>query len=101
MAASRFSFHDLKQKERHQPQQKAALALLLLLLLDADTSAVYQRDNSGWCPIHVAGSVAVVRARSKARCPDCGTLRGAKLGATFLHVDRRGQREARCGKVCL
>ncbi|KAL6606468.1 hypothetical protein ACP70R_042121 [Stipagrostis hirtigluma subsp. patula] len=57
------------------------------LLLDANTCSVYQPDNEGMYPIHVAalaGSIDVVKVLLK-RFPDCATLRDAK-GRTFLHV---------------
>ncbi|XP_066373077.1 uncharacterized protein [Miscanthus floridulus] len=56
------------------------------LLLDANIAMVYQADDEGSYPIHVAAwsnsSVIVILL---GRCPDCATLRDGK-GRTFLHV---------------
>ncbi|KAL6658929.1 hypothetical protein ACP70R_002969 [Stipagrostis hirtigluma subsp. patula] len=57
------------------------------LLLDANISSIYQPDNKGYYPIHVAtskGSLKVVTILLR-RCPDCATLRDTN-GRTFLHV---------------
>ncbi|XP_066374531.1 protein ACCELERATED CELL DEATH 6-like [Miscanthus floridulus] len=63
------------------------------LLLDANESTVYQADDQGWYPIHVAAafdSLGVVKVllddmESRRRRQDCATLRDGK-GRTFLHV---------------
>ncbi|KAL6861378.1 hypothetical protein ACP4OV_017078 [Aristida adscensionis] len=56
-------------------------------LLDANTSCVYQPDNEGLYPIHVAainGSRAVIKILLE-RCPDCVALQDSK-GRTFIHI---------------
>ncbi|TVU22888.1 hypothetical protein EJB05_32609, partial [Eragrostis curvula] len=56
-------------------------------LLDAKICCLYQPDNKGMYPIHIAamnGNLLLVKILLQ-RCPDCATLRDAK-GRTFLHV---------------
>ncbi|KAL6861379.1 hypothetical protein ACP4OV_017079 [Aristida adscensionis] len=72
-----------KSFQRVWPQPKSTTTLLL----DASTCSVYQPDNDGLYPIHVAamnGSRVVIETLIE-RCPDCVTLRDAK-GRTLLHV---------------
>ncbi|TVU17325.1 hypothetical protein EJB05_33350, partial [Eragrostis curvula] len=57
------------------------------LLLEANETAVYQPDNQGSYPIHVAACSGKLKAVMilVRRCPDCATLRNAR-GRTFLHI---------------
>lgn len=58
-----------------------------VLLLKVDMCPVYQPDNQGLYPIHVAAwadRVDVVELLLT-RCPDCATLRD-RQGRTFLHI---------------
>lgn len=57
------------------------------LLLEANESMVYQPDNEGSYPIHVAACNRRLKAVKilLRRCPECATLRD-KRGKTFLHV---------------
>lgn len=57
------------------------------LLLECNESAMYQSDDKGSYPIHVAAWTGTLRvvAMFLRRCPDCATLRD-RQGRTFLHV---------------
>ncbi|CAN6172409.1 unnamed protein product [Urochloa humidicola] len=57
------------------------------LLVDANVFAMYQPDNEGMYPIHVAASAGCLETVKilLERCPYCATLRDAK-GRTLLHV---------------
>ncbi|PVH64301.1 hypothetical protein PAHAL_2G231900 [Panicum hallii] len=64
-------------------------------VFDATTSVLYQRDNDGLSPIHVAATVGAASAtffpkvpaiaQFVSKCPSSAGLRDAK-GRTFLHV---------------
>uniref|UniRef100_A0A0E0AJP8 PGG domain-containing protein n=1 Tax=Oryza glumipatula TaxID=40148 RepID=A0A0E0AJP8_9ORYZ len=73
----------------------------VVLLLDANESMVYQADNQGMYPIHIAalvGSLETVKILLK-RCPDCATLRDA-TGRTFLHAAVEKKRFEVVNYVC-
>jgi ankyrin repeat protein len=57
------------------------------ILLEANTDAMYQLDNDGLSPIHIAASVGrfLTIALFLEKCPGSACLRDAK-GRTFLHV---------------
>jgi ankyrin repeat protein len=60
---------------------------LLMTVYKANPAAVYQADNKGFFPIHVAASVGSTRGINffHQKHPDSVGLRNAK-GGTFLHV---------------
>ncbi|TVU41005.1 hypothetical protein EJB05_14493, partial [Eragrostis curvula] len=57
------------------------------MLLDANPAALYQADNSGMSPIHVAASVGadITITRLIDYCPSSAALRDTR-GRTFLHI---------------
>jgi hypothetical protein len=68
-------------------RRRSGASTLTTQLLDADLCPVYQPDDKGFYPIHVAawaGNLNVVHLMLK-RCPDSSTLRDCQ-GRTFLHV---------------
>jgi ankyrin repeat protein len=56
-------------------------------LLNADKSLVYQSDNDGWFPVHMAVTARqfCVVLDFLMKCPDCAQLRDAR-GRTFFHI---------------
>ncbi|KAL6606470.1 hypothetical protein ACP70R_042123 [Stipagrostis hirtigluma subsp. patula] len=71
------------------------------LLLDASDWSVYQPNNKGRYPIHVAamnGNLGVVMTLVR-RCRDCATLRDGQ-GRTILHVAVESERFNVVGYVC-
>jgi ankyrin repeat protein len=58
-----------------------------MIVYKANPAAVYQADNKGFFPIHVAASVGSTHGINffHQKCPDSVGLRNAK-GGTFLHV---------------
>jgi ankyrin repeat protein len=59
----------------------------VMSLLNADKSLVYQCNNDGSFPIHMAVTARqyIVVLDLLKKCPDCAQLRDAK-GKTFLHI---------------
>lgn len=71
------------------------------LLLDANESAMYQPDNGGSYPIHVAASNGILKVviTLLKRYPDCATLRDIQ-GRTFFHVAVEKKRRNIVAYVC-
>lgn len=71
------------------------------LLLDANESAMYQPDNGGSYPIHVAASNGTLKAviTLLGRSPGCIALRNMQ-GKTFLHVAVEKKRHSIVAFVC-
>ncbi|KAL6606455.1 hypothetical protein ACP70R_042108 [Stipagrostis hirtigluma subsp. patula] len=73
----------------------------ITMLLDVSTCSVYEPDNKGRYPIHVAalaGRLDIVFTLLQ-RCPDCATLRDGQ-GRTFLHVAVESARFSVVGYAC-
>lgn len=71
------------------------------LLLGLNESAIYQPDNRGSYPIHVAASNGILKVviTLLKRYPDCATLRDIQ-GRTFFHVAVEKKRRNIVAYVC-
>ncbi|KAF8776480.1 hypothetical protein HU200_003185 [Digitaria exilis] len=70
-------------------------------VFEANPTALYQADNSGLFPIHVAASVGATRTIEffLQESPNCAGLRNAK-GRTFLHVAVEKRRQEIVSDFC-